>query len=251
MATTKLFLVLLTGAVLGGGSVFFLTPTPPGELAVAISAEIHELGEGVSCVAAEDSDIDMFARMDTTPAAETAAASLANEAVQDESYAGSPPLSKARIEQDIRALGSESKSQVPAQTNLPHAYLPFLEPKRHATRRMTSDENYNFFASDDRDESWAYTMELAMQDYIASNQNTDGAIIEYVECRSRMCMVAGSVPDGSNDDFGEHLEAMQDTGWWQLSNTSHTAGGMTGGDYRFVTFVPRDSEFTLVPDNCH
>jgi hypothetical protein len=116
---------------------------------------------------------------------------------------------------------------------------------------MNPQENYELFATDERDESWAYTMELAIQNHLAVNQKPDGALIEYVECRSRMCVVAGTVPAGSNSDFSEHLNAMRETGWWQLSDSASTAGGIANGEFRFVTFIPRDSADTLVPDFCN
>lgn len=130
-------------------------------------------------------------------------------------------------------------------TNLPEIYRPLIEPQPESRRRMTPQENHAFFDQDVRDESWAYTMELGIKEYLAANQIGDGAIIESIECRSRMCEIAGVVYAGGNDDFSNHVEAMRQSGWWQLSQSQSTTGGNVSGDYRFVTFIPRDSEDTL------
>jgi hypothetical protein len=131
---------------------------------------------------------------------------------------------------------------------LPEAYQDLLEPQPVSRRRMTPQENHSFFSQDSRDESWAYTMELGIKQFLAANQNSDGALIEYVECRSRMCEVAGVVHAGGQDDFSDQLEAMRQSGWWQLSNSHSTAGANIDGVYRFVTFIPRDSDDTLIEE---
>ena len=139
--------------------------------------------------------------------------------------------------------------QLPTDTsNLPDKFKYLVESQPVSSRRLTPQENHAFFSQDTRDEAWAYTMELGIREYLAANQNAGGTIIEHVECRSRMCEIAGVVYPGGNDDFSEHLEVMRGSGWWQLSNSQHSTGAIVDGEYRFVSFIPRNNEDTLVTE---
>ena len=52
----------------------------------------------------------------------------------------------------------------------------------------------------------------------------------------------------------KHLAAMRQTGWWQLSQSQSTVGsGTSDGNYRFISYIPRDDKETLVapvPPQC-
>ena len=138
----------------------------------------------------------------------------------------------------------------PARTNttsLPEEYAHLLQQPQ-GPRRMTPQEISRFFDADSRDEQWAYTMETGMSEYFARNLTGDGVAIEHLECRGRMCLLAGVVYPGHEDTTGRHFDAMKQTGWWQLSQSLHTVGSaVADGEYRFLTYIPRSDEETLVP----
>ncbi|MEO1203604.1 MAG: hypothetical protein AAFX10_12905 [Pseudomonadota bacterium] len=134
------------------------------------------------------------------------------------------------------------------KTSLPEDYWSLLEV-RPSRRRMNVRELQDFFDADVRDEQWAYTMETGIGQYLAANMKEEGALIEHLECRSQLCQIAGVVYPGHSNNLSEHVVAMQQTGWWQLSGATSTVGtGSADGNYRFVTFIPRaDDVVTVAP----
>lgn len=133
-------------------------------------------------------------------------------------------------------------------SDLPGEYASLLG-QSDGPRRMTPAENEEFFSEDARDEQWAYTMEVGLKEYFASSLPGEGMAIEHLECRSRMCRIAGLVYPGYENNMDVHLDRMRHSGWWQLSESQRTVGaGNADGVYRFITYIPRNSDDALIAD---
>lgn len=238
---TKTVLLILIGVVAGSfGTAVFRSNSIDG-----LTASLDEPVDDSSCTVANDLvPGSLFSRDEGKEIRREPSSSdaLTNSEANVVAKTPEKPVQGA----DRSATDSLAAGTVLDSTNLPEIYRPLIETKPESRRRMTPQENHAFFDQDVRDEAWAYTMELGIKEYLAANQSGNGAIIESVECRSRMCEIAGVVYAGGNDDFGDHVTAMRQSGWWQLSQSQSTTGGNVSGDYRFVTFIPRDSDDTLM-----
>ena len=129
---------------------------------------------------------------------------------------------------------------------IPEEYRSMLEPP--ANRRITFEERISRFAAEARDESWAYTMELGINQHVAVATSV-GTVIEYVECRATACMMAGYIQPGFENGSSELIGEMSSTGWWQLGGTTISRNGGQNGENRFVSFMvrDRDGEIETVP----
>jgi len=243
---TRTALLILLGVVIGSASTIAVR-----------SMQLSESGLELSSL--NESPSNEFGSADSEPPLKLSSEIDSDDqikhetvAVADESADPPPKTRKSNAAPSLSSSMDATENTVDQlstdQTNLPEKYRYLVESQPTSRRRLTPQENHAFFGQDTRDEAWAYTMELGIQEYLATNQNAGGTVIEHVECRSRMCEIAGVVYPGGRDDFGEHLEVMRASGWWQLSNSHHSTGTNVDGEYRFVSFIPRDSEDTLVTE---
>lgn len=126
-----------------------------------------------------------------------------------------------------------------SRTELPAAYISMVEP-RPLPENLTVQEMYLDFNTDERDESWAYPMELGITQHIARRGSELGMTIEFVECRSRFCTIAGIVHDGGQPTVNILLGEMTQSGWWQTFGGASTVGTSQDAEYRFVSIFPRE-----------
>ena len=168
------------------------------------------------------------------PTVELASAPPANRPDESDKQAG-------QEDPQARRHGNEAGR---APTRLPDAYLEAVQPR---PRPLSVPELHQAFSNDPRDDSWAYAMELGINNHLAAEGAPEGTVIEYAECRSRFCELAGYVQPGFEDRSRELFEAMSGTGWWQLSSSTFTFGAPIDGVNRFVTIVPRWDEYAIEP----
>ncbi len=126
---------------------------------------------------------------------------------------------------------------------IPDVYSSMVKP-RPRPEKLTTPELYESFEGDSRDESWAYPMELGINQYIAERGGVYGAAFEYVECRSRYCTIAGVVHGGGQETVNEFMAEMTQSGWWQTYGGRSTVGSRNDTEYRFVSIIPRAEEDT-------
>ena len=243
---TRAALLILFGAVIGAAGTVAIRTVETGE---STTEETNlNAPSSYACGSADSeqlstltSDIDFGdeGSIETAPIADEPTSPSLNP------NSSSKPTSSPNGKESASNSANQQSADL---TNLPEKFKYLVEPQPVAKRRLTPQENHEFFSQDTRDESWAYTMELGIREYLAANQNANGTVVEYVECRSRMCEIAGVVYPGGQDDFSEHLEVMRQSGWWQLSNSHHSSGANVDGEYRFVSFIPREDEDTLIAE---
>jgi hypothetical protein len=169
------------------------------------------------------------------------------EAPDGETLVAPRPSNKPSNSAEQAERSSRAADRGEVRSTLPEQYTSLLG-RTPGPRRMTPAENQEFFDADKRDEQWAYAMELGISQYFSANLSGEGMSIEHIECRARMCQIAGVVYPGFEDRLDEHLEAMRQSGWWQLSESQNTVGvGSAEGMYRFISYIPRNSNETIVP----
>lgn len=120
---------------------------------------------------------------------------------------------------------------------IPRIYREIIGPVYHLG--PTLPELHAMFEREPRDETWAYAMEAGINDYIANRWAGDGTVVEYVECRSQHCEIAGYVHDGYENKSASILGAIRKEGWWQGGNSTHSTGGNIDGLNRFVIILNR------------
>jgi hypothetical protein len=124
---------------------------------------------------------------------------------------------------------------------LPEIYSAMVKP-RPLPEKLTVQELYEKFSDDTRDDSWAYPMELGINEHIAQHGNELGVAFEFVECKSRYCTIAGVAYEGSQSEVNKFVADMTQGGWWQTTGENHTAAFGTDTEYRFVSIFPRTND---------
>lgn len=190
---------------------------------------------------------------DDASAADNAAARYRSSVRNPISAAATDPGGSAGVRQrsgadeDADSQSSKQSEPPPAQIGdatllplLPEAYYSLLEPPNR--RALAPHELAARFAGEPRDEAWAYTMELGMNQHIAGSPNLGGTVIEYVECRTTACLMAGYVEPGFENTSQNLIREMSTTGWWQLSPGTMTRMSLDDGVPRFVHVIPRTQD---------
>lgn len=117
---------------------------------------------------------------------------------------GSPSASD-RIGEETRA----SNEHEPVPPSIPSIYEDHL---RRPDRMLEASDFHEIFKNELRDEPWAAAMESGIHHSIANAGSGDWAVVEYVECRSRICEIAGYVQAGQHPM--RLIEQFADSGAW-------------------------------------
>ena len=129
-----------------------------------------------------------------------------------------------------------SASPAPTAVLMPELYLDWIGyPPEPQTERYAYDY-YADFAQDVRDEPWAAAMEAGIADFMARRLPPDKVVVDYVQCRSRQCVIAGYALADDTSAFGE----IRNSGWWQAQGITYEVmtSGRDGRD-NFVVFFER------------
>ena len=143
------------------------------------------------------------------------------------------------------ARKSEAESgQATTQSGLPDTYRNHLYPTQRTIRFADFHE---VFKNESRDESWASAMEAGMNHSIANSSVSGSVVVEYLECRSRMCEIAGYLIDEEIHPT-EMLTAFEQSGAWPGKYSKHTSRFTDAGVKRFITIINgyRDEEYQAV-----
>lgn len=98
---------------------------------------------------------------------------------------------------------------------LPPPYLEIIGPLEERSS-PTAYETYTAFTRESRDEPWAAAMEAGVKSWAAGLAPRDRMSIDYVECRSLHCVIAGRSSEGRTVFEGNDV---RDQGWWQAERT--------------------------------
>ncbi len=134
-------------------------------------------------------------------------------------------------------LGLEVSVVVPL-SNLPAVYDEVIG--RPQPKQLRAADRHAIFLTEPRDEAWASAMESGINNYLADNASSLKFKVEYVECRSEHCEIAGYVPDGYSDDTGDLKNGLKNSGWWQGGVSSASTGREINGIERRVIIFNRN-----------
>ena len=136
---------------------------------------------------------------------------------------------------------SESDGEVP-ESRIPYIYNDVIgEPK--PKRLMTADRHAAFLL-EPRDQSWASAMESGIANYLADNAAELQFKVEFVECRSEHCEVAGYIPPGIEDDSRQLKSGLKNSAWWQGGLSSASTRRTFDGVTRVVIIFNRNGAWT-------
>lgn len=147
------------------------------------------------------------------------------------------PVDNGSTSEEIAPPGNPSLVDDPIR--IPSAYGALVGPV--PPPRLSTAEIHALFEKEPRDEPWAFAMEAGIHEHIANFGAGKGTVVEYVECRSQYCEIAGYADKGQSADTGFYL-AMTESGWWQASGGSHHVSGRRDGIDRFVMIFLRYRE---------
>ena len=157
------------------------------------------------------------------------AARIAKSAIEDESG-----NSDSRPEEGLSSDGSRlAKDSI----RIPSAYRDLVDPiPRH---RPSPLEIHAIFEKEPRDETWAAAMEAGIRDHYARFGAAEKTVVEYVECRSKYCEIAGFREKDFSGVTGRVFSDMTKSGWWQADGGDNYISGHADGVDRFVIIVTR------------
>jgi hypothetical protein len=122
------------------------------------------------------------------------------------------------------------------QPPLPAVYLDLLGPPAATPNAPHPGEIYGRFAREARDEPWALAMEAGIEDWATRVPEHGGLDIDFAECRTRLCVIAGHTPNGDTTA----LSQLPNEGWWQASTRNDLRiRSMHNDSADFVLFVRR------------
>lgn len=150
----------------------------------------------------------------------------------DDAYVDAGPMPE---DENIASTGASALVNVPVR--IPSVYRDLVGPI--PPPRLSSAEIHALFEREPRDEPWAYAMEAGINDHIANFGAGQGTVVEYVECRSRYCEIAGFGKEGYEQGFSKTLSDIARSGWWQAAGTTHHIGEGVDGLNRFVIIIGR------------
>ncbi len=127
---------------------------------------------------------------------------------------------------------------------VPEPYDTMLKP-RALPKKLRTTELYERFVAEPRDNSWADAMELGIQQYISDRGPELEMTFEYVECRSRYCVITGVSYGADNSPWNTYNHELGSSGWWLASGGASTVGGTFEDGTRFATVISRTPSDTL------
>ena len=146
----------------------------------------------------------------------------------------------------VNSSASEKRNPAHLQPVVPEPYETMLKP-RELPKKFRTPELYDRFRVDVRDNSWADAMELGINQYVAERGSDLELVFDFVECRSRYCVVAGVSYSQDRGPWNTFNPEMSSSGWWAASGGNSTVGGTHGNETRFATVISREPSDTIRP----
>ena len=114
------------------------------------------------------------------------------------------------------SLDLEDTVAMPA-SNLPAVYSEVIGSPQ--PKRLRVADRHAIFLTEFRDEVWASAMESGIRNYVSDNASNLDIVVEYFECRSEHCEIAGYAPPGKESDINQLKNGLRSSGWWMVSMT--------------------------------
>jgi len=162
-----------------------------------------------------------------------------------------PPAisSDIRVDQDNRALKvaqneptqKGSVEEVEFGSNVSPISIPAvyedLVAQRHGQPRVSFADIHKIFKNEPRDEPWAAAMESGINHYLANSGTGEWAVVEYVECRSKICEIAGYTTGGDDNHHSDLISDFLRSGLWQGKPITHSSGFGNTDLKRFIIII--------------
>jgi hypothetical protein len=139
---------------------------------------------------------------------------------------------------------NDRRQQTLQPSPVPEPYDTMLKP-RELPATFSTPELYERFRVELRDNAWADSMELGIKQYIAARGADLGLVFDFVECRSRYCVIAGVSYGQDHTPWNTYNPELRSSGWWLASGGDSTVGGTYGNETRFATIISKDPADTL------
>lgn len=146
----------------------------------------------------------------------------------------------------VGGMSANERGQIVLSSPVPELYDTMLKP-RELPKSLRTAELYERFMGDARDNAWADAMELGINQYIAERGSDLEVVFDFVECRSRYCVVAGVSYSQDRGPWNTFNPEMRNSGWWLASGGDSTVGGTYGSETRFATVISRERSDTVRP----
>lgn len=182
-----------------------------------------------------DSDRAMDTVSTSSPTSESLESKAATRSMATQSDGAS--VDAGPIPEDKKIASASDSTLVDVPVRIPSAYRDLVGPI--PPPRLSSAEMHALFEKEPRDEAWAYSMETGINDHIATFGAGEGIVVEYVECRSQYCEIAGFAKEGYEPHFSKTLNDITRSGWWQAAGGTHYINGEADGFDRFVIIISR------------
>ena len=143
---------------------------------------------------------------------------------------------------DSKTDGEAEGTSAAPISNIPAVYKEVIGRPR--PRQLRVADRHAIFLTEPRDEAWASAMESGISNYLADNASNMRIVVEFVECRSEHCEVAGYVHDGSRDYISGLRNGLKNSGWWQGGISSASTNKKIDGVDRFVIMFNRNVAWT-------
>lgn len=141
----------------------------------------------------------------------------------------------ATVYDPLDETASDTMAEI-VPSGLPDIYREMIGP---AGRSPTFAQLHEMFESEPRDEPWAASMEAGLRAYLDRYTAKYGLVIEFVECRSQHCEIAGYVVGGLTSRSYDLFEGVKHEGWWDAGSWLPNLGQGSDGIDHFVQFVVR------------
>lgn len=97
---------------------------------------------------------------------------------------------------------------------LPAIYRGLIGSLTEQTLARNASDRYVAFMREVRDEPWAAAMEAGITSWSTGKDQQVEMVIDYIQCRSHSCIVAGQTLTGNTMSLGD----LRNQGWWQAED---------------------------------
>jgi len=152
------------------------------------------------------------------------------------------------VEADTQTSDTENRRTQAAQEiepetsvrkiSLPQVYEDHIRPRQ---RQVLFADIHYLFKNESRDEPWAAAMESGIIHYIANSGSGNWAVVDYIECRSGMCEIAGQMT-GKGNNPRRLVDEFLNSGIWQGEPRLHSSRFSEQDFKRFIIVISSYSD---------
>jgi len=147
------------------------------------------------------------------------------------------PIQITQVEAIPTRAGEEGEPKIRVDPiSIPDVYEDHIAGRRRPPRVSFADI-HKIFKNEPRDEPWAVAMESGISHYLANSGSGGWAVVEYLECRSRICEIAGYTTGGDEHDHSELIRDFLRSSLWQGRPITHSSSFGPADQKRFITII--------------